>query len=213
MVRTLSYSSITFASDLDVPFQSESTSGVLYGTKESVDDSTGMHITTLFVWVASSVHLRSTVDHLCNEFGYADESLIFLPYSNKQKWIKNYSIAIPSMECDSHGNVIPFGGTASAFVFRNTDSEELRTLTPFNIMCERRKKVARQFSRDEWDIYNYVNLGVPPTETEDSVEIMMHPYPYLCDGESVQGSRIVDLARRRHTFTRSTTGTNESPKM
>eukprot|EP00956_Cyclotella_meneghiniana_P040172 scaffold188553_cov41-Cyclotella_meneghiniana.AAC.2 len=74
MVHTLSHSSITFVSDLDAPFQLGSTSGVLHGSKKSTDDSIGFHITTIFVWVTRSVHLDSTVDHLCDQFGYDKES-------------------------------------------------------------------------------------------------------------------------------------------
>eukprot|EP00956_Cyclotella_meneghiniana_P042940 scaffold249353_cov82-Cyclotella_meneghiniana.AAC.25 len=104
------------------------------------------------------------------------------------------------MECDSHGNVIPFGGTASTSRFWNTDSEEIRTFTPFNITCERCQQVARKFSRDEWGIYNYEIWSVPENENKDSEEIRVHPY--LRDGESVQGSRSRFSKKKTHFYTK-----------
>ena len=199
MVHILSHSSITFVSDLDASFRSESTSGVLHGSKKSTDDSIGFHITTIFVWVTRSGHLGSIVDHLCDRFGYDEKSFIFVPYSNKEKWIKNYSFAIPSMECDSQGNVIPFGGTASTAVFWNTDSVELMTLTPLKVMLERREKVAQRFSRGGLGVFDYPKWGVPSTETGDSEEIMKHAY--LRDGESVEGSRSRFSKKKTHFYT------------
>ena len=205
MVHTLSHSSITFVSDLDAPFQLGSTSGVLHGNKKSTDDSIGFHITTIFVWVSRYVHVDSTVDHLCDQFGYDKESFVFVPYSNKENWIKNYSYAIPSMECDSQGNVIPFGGTAIPAVFWNTDYdefnyEELRTLTSFDVTLHRREKVAQHFSRGELGVFDYPNWGVPSNFTRDSAVIKEHPY--LRDGESVEGSRSRFSTKKTYFYTK-----------
>eukprot|EP00956_Cyclotella_meneghiniana_P005764 scaffold7460_cov64-Cyclotella_meneghiniana.AAC.8 len=109
MVTTVTSTTLTLQTDL-TESPPLNTPGILHGTKQSWN-SARLDTTTLFLWVADSTHLATAVAHLSTVMGYNADSLLFIPYSNKENWIKNYSFAIPAMECDDEGVIVTVDNT------------------------------------------------------------------------------------------------------
>eukprot|EP00956_Cyclotella_meneghiniana_P035002 scaffold110210_cov36-Cyclotella_meneghiniana.AAC.2 len=96
MVTTVTSTTFTLTLQTDLTESPPpNTPGILHGTKQSRPGTA-----SLFLWVADSNHLDTAVAHLSTVMGYNADSLLFIPYSSKENWIKNYPFAVPAMEWD-----------------------------------------------------------------------------------------------------------------
>lgn len=137
MVTTVTSTTLTLQTDL-TESPPLNTPGILHGKKQSWN-SARLDTTTLFLWVADSTHLAAAVAHLSTAMGYNADSLLFIPYSNKENWIKNYSYAIPSMECDEEGVIVTVD-TVPSLPAMDVTSSSLREHTS----SKQRKKSQRK---------------------------------------------------------------------
>jgi hypothetical protein len=104
MVRTSTVATITFRSDVLSKAHS-TTTGVLHGIRYIDDGTEEAREQNVFCWVRDSSHLEKVGDYL-KKRKYDEATLVFVPYSTRDNWMRRYPLAVPTLECTKEGIVV-----------------------------------------------------------------------------------------------------------
>ena len=103
MVRTSATATITFRSDLTAPFGS--LTGVVHGVRYINDGTTIEREQSVFCWVRDFRHIVAVEQYLTKR-KFDEASLVFVPYSTRENWIRRYPLAVPTLECTKEGVIV-----------------------------------------------------------------------------------------------------------
>jgi len=102
MVRTSTITTITFRSDV---VNTSINTGILHGVRYIDDGTAAAREQNVFCWVRDATHIETVGDYL-KKRKFDEKSLVFVPYSTRDNWIRRYPLAIPTLECTKEGVIV-----------------------------------------------------------------------------------------------------------
>lgn len=103
MVAISDVSTVTFRSDQGG--DSHNSTGVVHGIRYIDDGTPSPREQNVFCWVRDAQHIEAVGEYL-KKRKFAEHTLVFVPYSTRDNWIRRYPLAVPTLECTKEGVIV-----------------------------------------------------------------------------------------------------------
>lgn len=103
MVAISDISTITFRSDQGS--DSNNITGVVHGIRYIDDGTPSPREQNVFCWVRDAQHIEAVGEYM-KKRKFAEHTLVFVPYSTRENWIRRYPLAVPTLECTKEGVIV-----------------------------------------------------------------------------------------------------------